>query len=264
MLTTSYAQDATTLNESGVLPPKLVTHLNTASSELKYAVSPRTGIRWGVAVQRFSFVASPIPSGSTYTTGLNATRQISRSQTVGLAVEYQRAATVGTAGNNGGVFGVWQQAIGKDVTVDATGGLRLYTLPGRGALQTAPGGSVGFTARPRPDHTLGVRYDRLIEQALGSGTHLGNQVTASYTVSLNTHLSVNAGGSYGQSIFPLDPSHQRTGQTATIGARWILVRNMALSLGYVSYKRLDTQADAPNPAISGHTAMLSLTYGRAW
>src|SRR6202043_2138506 len=97
------------------------------STGLKYALSPRTSIRWDVAEQTASFAGGQLPAASTLTTALSFGRQLTRSQSVGVSATFQDAKTTGTTDTNEGVFGTWQQSIGRDVFVDAAAGMRLYT-----------------------------------------------------------------------------------------------------------------------------------------
>jgi hypothetical protein len=259
-LTSSYAQDTTVLRDSGLLPPKLLTRLNTASSALRYDLSPRSQIRWLLTEQDVSFVSSQFRAASTFTTGVNVARQLSRSQTVGVTEEYQRTATRGGTGVQDSLLGTWQRTIGKNATVTATGGIRLYTLYGGTGFHSAPGGSIAFTARLRHDDSLGLRYERLIEQALGDATHFGDEVWAGYVLSLSNRLAIEASGNYDRGTFPLDPNHQRNAQTGTIATRFTLVRNLAVGVAYGLYTRVDT----PTPAVSGYRATMSLIYGQTW
>jgi hypothetical protein len=270
-LTTSYAQDTTALlRDSGLLPAKLLTHLNTVSSALLYDVSPRTQISWRLGEQRVSFDSSQFGPSTTFTTAVNIARKVSRSQTVGITDEYQRADAIGS-GITEGLLGTWQQTIGKDVNLTGTGGIRLYTLPDRSGFRSAPSGSVGFSARVRHDDAFSLRFERFVEQALGNQTHLSDQVWAGYGVTLG-RLSLNAAGNYGRGIFPLDPGHKRSGETGTVGARCLLVRDLFLAVGSSFYKRIDTSPSAgtlvtnaaPDLPVTGHTTTISLMYRRTW
>jgi hypothetical protein len=273
-LSTGYAQDAISLNDSALLPPKLLTHLNTASTGLSYELSPRTRLRWGIVEQRISVDSSHFGAGgtglpgvsatgvssSTLTTGINVGRQLSRSQTLGVAGEYKQALVNGTTLSTQGLFSTWQQALGNSMSVAAAGGMRLYTLPGEGRFRTAPGGSIGFTAHLRPDDSFGLRYDRSIDQALGNGTLLIDQITATYVLSLGRRLALNGGGNYNRGTSPVDSSRLLVGRTGTIAARCSLAQNLALAVEYRLYRRSDTSS----PTISGYTTTASLTYGRTW
>jgi hypothetical protein len=220
-----------------------------------------------VAEQDISFNSSQLGASttqfgaaSTFTTGVNVARQLSRSQTVGVTEEFQRADLSGVTGIMQGLLGTWHQAIGRDVTVTAAAGMRLYTLQGRSGFQRAPGGSFGFTAHLRHDDSLGLRYERFVEQTLGNGTHLSDQVWAGYVLSLSRRLALDASANYGRGIFPLDPSQQLSGQTGTIAVRYTLAQNLAAVLGYARYVRTQT----PIPAITGDRVTMSLSFGRKW
>jgi hypothetical protein len=263
-LTTSYAQDTTALlRDSGLLPAKLLTHLNTASSALLYDVSPRTQISWRAGDQHVSFDSSQFGTSTTFVTAVNIARRLSRSQTLGVTEEYQRVDAIG-GGISDGLLGTWQQTIGKDVSINGTGGIRLYTLPDRSGFQSAPSGSVGLSARVRHDDTITLHFERFVEQALGNQTHLSDQVWVGYATSLGRRLALNAAGNYGRGIFPLDPGHRRTGQTGSIGAHYLLGRDLFVAVSSGFYKRIDTSPATPAPPVTGHTITMALTYRRTW
>jgi hypothetical protein len=267
-LTSSYAQDATVLSDSGLLPPKLLTHVNTASSALRYDLSSTTQIRWLLSEQTVSFDSSQLASApasqfgasSTLTTGVNVGRQLSRSQTLGVTEEYRRTNTFGETEITDALLVTWQDAVSKDITVTGTAGTSLYTQPGQSGFGSAPTGSIGFNAHLRHDDMLGLRYERFVEQALGNLTHLSDQVWAAYVLSLSRRLKLDASANYGRGIFPLDPNHKRSGETATITARYVLTQDLTVALGYALAERFES----PGPEVSDRRATMSLTYGLKW
>src|SRR6266852_1771906 len=101
-VTQRYAQDLTTISDAGLLPPKLVARLYSATGGLRYDLSPRTQMRFGLAEQTVSFDSSLV-TGSTsqfggataFTVNMTMGRQLSRSQNVVVSAEYQHTKTSG-------------------------------------------------------------------------------------------------------------------------------------------------------------------------
>jgi hypothetical protein len=256
-LTSSYAQDVTTLTDSGLLPPKVLTRANSASTALSYDLSPRTHIRWGLNDQNVSVDSSQFAAASTLGTSINISRQLSRSQTVGVTTDYQRITGAGES-ENIGLLGTWQRPIGKSFTVNAAGGIRPYTLPGQSSFRTAPAGSLGITAHLRRSDTLGLSYDRSVEQGLGNGTLLTQGVAASYGLSLGRRLTLAGSAGYRRGADPVDASHLLVGQNGSTSVRYVVTQNLTASINYSLYQI----TNSPNPNVSSRRAAVSLTYGR--
>ena len=259
-LTSSYAQDLSAISDAGLLPPKLLTHFNTVSSGLRYDVSAITSVRWAVSEQTVSYASSSYTGASTLTTSVNMARQLSRSQSVSFTGSYQQTVTSGTTATVLGLLGTWQRAIGKDSTLTATGGVQPYTLPGQSGFGIAPDISVSMNKRIRHSDTLGLRYNRTVEQGLGNGTHLTQEVGGSYNLSLGSRIGLDMSGFYGHGTYPLDPSHVLIGRTANVGFRCVLVQNLALVVGSSIYVRTDT----PTPPVTLLRTTMSLSYGQAF
>jgi hypothetical protein len=259
-----YAQDATQLPNSGLLPPKLITYLNTISTGFDYELSARGRLHWAIAQQNTSFSQSQVTNGTTtpvpssLTTAMNIGRQLSGTQTLGVSVDFQHAVTNGDSASQGGILGNWQRAFGRNWSVFGSGGVRLYTVPGEAGIQAAPGGSAGVVVRARHNDTFSATYDRstTIEQAGGALTHLGDSIGASYGSHIG-RVGINASVYYARSYFPLDPSHKRYGDTENVSAQYLVVKGLDVGVDYGYYHRVDT----PTPQISGYTARLFLSYG---
>lgn len=265
--TTGLAQDATTLDGAGLLPPKLLTQITTSSAGLEYELSRRTRARWVVAHQLLSFDSSDFQAGSILSTAVNIGRQLSRSHTLGVSGVAQRAITNGSSATQGSVLGTWQHAIGKDVSVVTSAGLGLFTVPGQSGVQSTPAGLVAVTARLRQDDTFAIRYDRstTIEVAIDNLTHYSDSVTADYGLSLASRISINASGNYARSIFPSDPNRRRDGWTGSIAARYSLAPGLNLTAAYRTYERNTTAAGGGDlSSLEGRTATMSLAYGLRW
>jgi hypothetical protein len=263
-VSSGYAQDAKGLQDSGLLPPKLITYINTASTGLDYQLSKRGRLHWGIAQQNTTFDSSQVegvtttPIPSSLTTAMNIGRQLSRGQTVGVSMDYQRANNNGDSTGQGGILGTWQRAFGRSVSLSGSGGIRLYTVPGESGVQAAPGGSFSVVVRARRSDTFSVTYDRstTIEQAGGALTHLGDSVGGGYFMKLG-RVGLDATGYYARSFFPQDPSHKRYGHTVNTSAHYVIVNGLNLGVSYGFYNRVDT----PSPPLKGYTARMFLSYG---
>src|SRR5262249_8344598 len=83
--TSTYAQDAKVLTDGGLVLPKVVTHVNAASSRWTYDLSPRTRVQGDVGVQRISFDSTQFATSSLVTMRISVTRQFSQSETLGIS-----------------------------------------------------------------------------------------------------------------------------------------------------------------------------------
>jgi hypothetical protein len=271
-LTSSYARETTALSDSDLLPPNILTRLNTASSDLGYALSRRTQVHWGLSHQTAAFGSSQVRGGSSFSTRFGLSRQASRSQTFGVDASYQRAVTDGAIPTGVGVVliddaistvealnGTWQLALGKRSSLNGSAGFSIYAIPGQDGVQSAPAFAVGFNTTLGRKDNFGVHYDRAIETALGVGTHLTNGVTATYGLSLGSRLALTFEGDYATGTYPFDPDHKLIGRTVVVGLQYTPVTNLVFNLGSSVYLRTDT----PNPAlIKTYRTMISVTYGK--
>lgn len=263
-VSSGFAQDAKGLQDSGLLPPKLITYLNTASTGLDYQLSKRNRFHWGIAQQNTRFdqaqledvTTSPVPSS--VTTAANVTRQLSRGQTLGVSGDFQRANTNGESASQGGIMGTWQRAFSMGISVSGTGGLRLYTIPGEAGVQAAPGGSIGVVVKARRSDTFSATYDRstTIEQAGGALTHYGDSMGAGYFTKVG-RVGVDTTAYYARSVFPQDPTHKRYGYTVNTSAYFVIVSGIHLGVNAGFYDRVDT----PAPPLKGYNARMFLSYG---
>jgi hypothetical protein len=267
-LTSTYAQDLT-LSEAGLLPPKTLTHVNTASGGMSYDLSPTARLRLVVAGQNISAQApqfvgtsttSTLPTASTLSASANVSRQLSGSQSLGLAGSYQRTITDGAVSSIQGYLGTWQAAIGRTLTATASAGVQPYGLPGQAAFNFALALSAGFTARARQKDTFGLHYDKSVLPGYGQGTNLTQTLTANYALSVGGRLSLNGAGSYSRGTYPQDPSHRLIGETGTLGVGYSLGRKLGLALSASAYRRTDT----PSPASTLYRITISLGYGLSW
>jgi hypothetical protein len=185
-------------------------------------------------------------------------KKVTSTQTVGISLG-QTIAT-GTTGDIQGLLGTWQRT-GNVITIIAEGGVRPYTQVGQSGFKVAPGGSIGVAAHLPGHNTIGLRYERAVEQAVFlQGTHLSNRVAASYELVAGRRLTLDASGFYGVNMYPYIPGYRLTGTSGTAGMRYVLVQNLAVVLNYTRWIR-EESSSAP---FSSYRTTMSLAYGRAW
>jgi hypothetical protein len=261
-LSSNYARDIRVLTDAGLLLPTVITRSNSAATQLTYALTPKTGVRWKLAETNIGFSSRQFIGGANVTTSLGIERQMSRSQTLGVTHSFQRTFSNGEQSVIQSLLGTWQATAGKVVTLNATAGLRSYTLPGQRGYRFSPGGSLGLRARPSKSHTLGLTYERIIEQTFGlsNRTHLVHLVTANYGLSLGTRLAFELGGSYSRGTDPLLPNLRILGQLGTASIRY----SATPKLGVVITSSAFGSTFDPFPTVKDYRTMMSLTYGTAW
>jgi len=110
--------------------------------------------------------------------------------------------------------------------------------------------------------TLGLTYERIIEQTFGlsNRTHLVNSVTASYGLSLTSHLAVELGGNYSRGSYPLLPNLRILGQLGNASIRY----SATPKLGVVITSSDFVSTIDPFRPVTDYRTMMSLTYGTTW
>jgi hypothetical protein len=272
----SYAQDSTVLTEAGVVLPRVVTHTNTASTGLSYALSPTTQIGGSAALQNVTFDSSELAGASTESSQFFLSRQLSKSEKIGISAQYLRTLTEGTSEDSGGFFGTWQAIVGTadcyidcrgvqnpltGASVSASGGVLAYTTPGESGVKYAPGGSVVLNSHPRKSDTLALSYGRTIAPAFGFGrTQINDLLGATYVVNLGQHFGLNANGTYNRGTDVVDPDLRVVGRALGVSMRYSPVRNLSIAAGCTQYMA----NNLPNQTVTGCHASTGLTYARTW
>ena len=261
-LSSNYARDTRVLTDAGLILPTVITRSNSATTQFAYAVTPKTSVHWGLAEQNLGFTSLQLVGGANVTASSGIERQMSRSQTLGVTYAYQRTFSNGDVASIQSLLATWQGRAGKELTVTATGGIRPYTLPGVGGYRFSPGGSVGLSAHLSSGQTLGLNYERIIEQTFGlsNRTHLVNSVTANYGLSLSSHVTLDLGGNYSRGSYPLLPNLRILGQLGSASIRY----SATPKLGVVITSSAFVSTIDPFRPVTDYRTMMSLTYGTMW
>ena len=258
-ISSGYAQDQRVLTDAGLLFPKVLTRVVTASTQFGYDITRKTHVDVAVSGQSVSFGGPDLVGGSSLGVHLNVTRQIGRSQTVGISTGDTKSN--GITGDIQGLLGTWSATIGRALTLAATAGVRPYTLPGQSGFLVAPGGSFNVNAHLPRGNTFGLTYERAVEQAYGfSGTHLAHRFGASYGLAATPGLHFDASANYGLNTYPLDPSFRLDGRTGNVGVKYAVRQNLAVSADYTAWAR----RSASEPPVTTYRVTSSLAYGFSW
>jgi hypothetical protein len=255
---TSYAEDARILTDAGLLFPRVVTRTNIASTELSYVLSRRMQLDGGVSTTTISFQDSPLVSGSSTSARIHLMRQLAKNQTIGASLGHTIS---NTTGDIQGLLGTWRGNFGRSLVLNATAGIRPYSLDGESGYRFAPGGSFGVSTRLARTQTFSASYERAVEQAYGAGgTHLAHRFNGNYEFALGDRLMLDGSASYGVNTYPQREDYTNDGKTAMFGMRYLLGRRFSIGANYGIWIRSETGS----PSATTYRTNVSLTYGLAW
>jgi hypothetical protein len=263
------APDSTLLAANGIVLPNVVARTGATSTQFSYAWSRKTNIGWGFSFQGVGFRATvfasdPLKGGTSFGSSANVTRQVSPSQTLGITQSYQRMYQDGGAAGVQAYMGTWQASLGRSWSIFASGGIRPYTIPGESGYRISPGASGGIRKTVREGQSVGISYERTMEQAFGegggSGTHLVETVGGNYSLTLSRKLVAEFGASYARGTYPLIPDLLLIGKLANASLGYQIATGLMLSAGSSLYIRQYT----PQPAVSRYNITVALSYGTAW
>jgi hypothetical protein len=251
-------QDSQLLTSSGLVYAQTIVRTNAFSVGMTYDVSPRTHVTTSVGGTLIHFGSESIQGASTLAPRIAVTRQLTRSQTMGVTYG-TTLSSAATAGDVQGLLATWQGNFGSSISVTASGGVRPYKLPGQGQ-QYSPGGGVGFGARMGRSGVMSAKYERAVETASGlTGTHLSHRFDASYGASAGRRLSLDLSFGYGLNTYPQDSALKLSGGTLTAGAHYRLVQNLSVSAGYGIWKSINGPA-----SVTGTRGNASVGYSVSW
>jgi hypothetical protein len=260
-LSSSLAQDATVITDTGVVLPAVIVRTGSTAAALTYSLSPRTELSWTLSHTGVGFESTIFRGGSTASTGVSLTRQLNRTHSLGVSGSYQRNFQDGGSANVQTYLGIWQATMGRQWTVFASGGLRPYTIPEEEGYRISPAATVGIRRLIREGQTIGVSYDYTIEQAFGlDRTHLVHTVGGNYEFTWARKYTVSFGGSYAYGIYPLLPDLKLIGELGQVTFAYQVRDDLSLAANVSAFSR----AFRPEPAVSSYRAVVSLTYGRSW
>jgi hypothetical protein len=258
-LTTGFAQSSRIATDAALLAPRTVSRTNVAATGVVYQLSSRTDLHADVSQTNVLFQDSPLSAGSSLTVRVALTRQLAPNQTVG--VSGGTTISSGATGDIQGLMGTWQGTFGRSLTLNASGGVRPYTLEGVSGYRFAPGGLFAVNGRFARAQSLGASYEYAVEQAYGyGGTHLAHRFNGNYRATLIGGLSGEVGASYGLNSYPERPGYNLDGRTATIAMGYLITHQLSLRADYGLWVRHETGA----PSVSTYRTTFGLTYGRSF
>jgi hypothetical protein len=255
-MASAYSQDSTVLTTIATVLPRVETRTNVASGALTYQLSPRTTVDALVSETTVTFPASEFSNGSSLSVRSSFSRQVTTTQSIGVSIG--NTFSTGATGDIQGLLATWQMTRGRSLSLNASAGVRPYTLEGVSGHQFAPGGSFGIAATKGRNQTFAASYEHAVEQAFGfDRTHLTHRLNANYIFTVGRRLSLDGGGSYGLSTYPQIANHTLDGRTATAGVRYLLGHQISLGAGYGLWVRKETGVESA----STYRTTFSLTYG---
>jgi hypothetical protein len=266
-LTSNYAQNTAVLIDAGIVLPKVLTRSNVGSSTLSYAASPRTQLSWAVSQQNIWFDSSSVPNGpgfdngSTFGSRVGFSRQLTRSQSLGVQVGYQRLLFADTVATNLDLLGTWHRPIGKDSGLSIAGGVQAYSVPGQAGYRSSPAGSITLNTHVRRSDVLTFSYRRALEQAFGLGrAQVTDVVGGSYGMTVSKRLSAGFNGTYGNGTDAQNPNLRLIGRSAGVSISYLVGRGLTVLGGY----NFLASQDGLNPTTVNHRAVVSLIYAKTW
>jgi hypothetical protein len=260
-LSSGLARDSEVLTEAGLVLPSVSTRTSSSSSMFSYALSRRSQISWTVSQAGVGFSSGLFQGGSTLSSMVSWSRQVGRSQTLGISQDYGRTFTDAASTSVHGVFGTWSGTVGT-WTAHANVGVRPFSVPEEDGLRFTLGMSAGLTKPVRPGQSMGITYDRTISPTFGidTGNHLLQAVTGNYTIALTRNVSTAFGGSYSRGSNPVTPDRRVEGQTGTASLTYRMTQQLGLMFATSLYSRKVPDAERA----TSYNMMTSLTYGFTW
>jgi hypothetical protein len=258
-LNQSYAKDSTVLVEAGTILGGALTKTVIASNEVAFALSPRSTFNAFVSFTRVSFDAEQFTSGSSLLTRASFSRELTRTQSLEISVG--NTFSSGLTGDIQGLLASWRRRVGSGLTVSLGGGVRPYSLYGESGYRIAPGLSAGVTGRLSPTQTLSVTYERAVEQAYGfDRTHLAHRFNGNHELAIGRRFQLSNTLNYGLNSYPQIKDYLLGGWTYVVGARCLLVRNLALTGNYSYWLVQETGV----PSTSTWRTDVGIAYGFGW
>jgi len=260
-LSSSLAQDASVITDTGVILPSVTARTGSTSTALSYSLSPKTKLSWTLSHTGAGFESTVFRGGSSVSSGVSVTRQLNRGQSFGVSGSYTLNFQDAGSANIQTYLATWQGSIGRRWTVFASGGVRPYTIPEEEGYRFSPAATVGVRRQIRQGQTIGASYDYTIEQAFGlDQTHLVHTVAGNYEFSWARRYNASFGASYSNGIYPLLPDVKLIGELADASFAYKILNDLSLAINVSAYSR----AVRPDPAVSAYRAGVSLIYQRSW
>ena len=255
------ARDSEVLIGAGLVLPSVSTRSSSSSSMFTYALSRQSQLTWSLSQSGVGFSSGAFQGGSSLTSALSWSRQVGRSQTLGVTQDYTRTFQGDQSTTIQGLAGTWSGTVGS-WTAHASLGLRPYSVPGEDGNRFTTGIAAGVTKPVRPGQTMGVTYDRSITQTFGvdAGNHLMQSVSGNYSITLTRLLSTSFSGSYSRSRSPLERERGLEGQTGSASLTYRVTPSLGLSVSSSVYSRMVRGAERA----TSYNTSVALTYGLTW
>lgn len=260
-VSSSLSQDSQVIRDSGALLPSVVTRTGSSALGVSYALSRKTQVSWSLAEQGVGFASGGLQGGSTAGSTLTLTRQVASAQTIGVTQSYSR--TFGGGGGTGiqSYLADWSISFGRYWTAQANGGIRPYTIPGEAGYRISPAAEASLNRMLREGHTVGIYYNRTLEQAFGlNRTHLVQTAGGTYSGKLTQRISANVSGSYSLGTYPLLPDLRLIGVLFDSSVSCLVGHNLSIVAGASKYWKTIT----PDPTTISTRFNVSVSYGTSF
>lgn len=255
------ARDSAVLVDAGLVLPSVSATSSSSSSMFSYALTRRSTVTWSLSQSGVGFSSGAFRGGSSLTSVLSYSRQVGRSQTIGVTQDYSRTFQDDASTTIQGYAGTWSGTMGS-WTAHGSLGVRPYSVPGEDGNRLTTGISAGVTRPVRPGQTMGVTYDRGITQTFGvdSGNHLVQSIAGNYSIALTRSLTSSFTGTYSRSHSPVTPERGLEGQTGSASLSYRLTPALALSVSSSIYSRLSTGTERA----TSYNTSVALSYAVGW
>jgi hypothetical protein len=265
-VSSAYTHDSAALTNQGLVLPLALARTVSGAGGFSYRMGSRTGLSGTGHYDRVSFrragdVADPaLTGGELLGGGVSLDSGLSPRDTLSLGYDYQHSDVGEEDGTAHSLSLGWTRALGARISMNLLGGVTRFVLAGQESSDLTPKAAAGLSARLRRS-TVSLQYSRRVDQAFGLGRdRLSDVISAAYSLTAGRRLRLAASGTYGFSRDPSDPGFRlRTGYYGgEIGVA--LARRLDLTGSYLFRER----EPEGGPSVTGHSAGVSLTFGREW
>jgi hypothetical protein len=261
VVTDAYTYDTPVLVENGILLPLVHSLSNRALGGLAYQLSRRTSASVDVRHDLAKFDSSALVNGSRLTVSSQIKRQVSASQSLGIAYGFNRYANRERITYLNTASGTWVAALSRWLDANADVGVGFLgdnVEASNRTLLVAVGGLSAHFQRS----TLGARYHRSVVPAYGLGRNRQvDAVAIDFNQELSSRLTLLAIGDFATNVDPYDANNRINSQNHLANLSYAVTRRLSLVGGYTYRSR---NAKGPSPGIHSHGAHFSLSYGHKW
>jgi hypothetical protein len=264
-VTSGLARDSKVLTEeAGLVLPSVIARTGSSTSSLGYALTRRSSMNWTLSQigVGFSGGATPFSGGSTIGSNFGYSHLVGKSQSFGISQDYRRTFNNGSSDTMLGFFGTWSYAAGGGWTAAASAGVSPYLLATAASYQLTSTFGGNFTKLVRPGQTVGVSYNKGIEQTFGTDrtSHLVQTIYGNYGLTVLRKAGLSFGGSYSRGYSPLTPDLIAIGETAQASIAFPLTTSLNIAFGSSVFSRVE----GPSPRVTSTRTFLSLGYNTSW